>query len=767
MSVDLTRSDRGAALRSHRARLLERGFAPEILRRALSACYDTGLAKLLPEADGVALVAVGSLGRREVMPYGDIDLIVVHSGQRDVSTLVEPLWYSIWDAGIGLDHSVRTQAETLRLAGIDLAVALGLIDARPIAGDLQIGFAVREAARVAWRRGAHRWVGDIAEGGRERAARHGELAFLIEPDLKNAAGGLRDALALHALSVAQLADPVSGDAAAAVALLLDVRTHLHLRAGRALDRLVHQEQGPLAHALGFDDADHLMRAVSGAGRVIGYRLASALRRIPADPGPRIFRRRTPIRRSLGDGIVEHAGEVAFARGADPVADPALALRAAATAARVDLPLAPHVLARIAETAAQLTEPWPDGVRDALLALLGAGPGLVAVIDALDHASVLTDLLPEWSHVRFRPQRDAAHRFTVDRHLVETAVRASELIHTVSRPDLLLLTAFLHDIGKGAGGDHSVIGARFAGSVAMRVGLPADDAALIATAVRHHLLLPDTATRRDLDDPATVAIVTDAIGHSRLLLDLLAALAVADGLATGRGAWSNWKAGLVNDLVDRVRRSLLGEPLPRPPALRPDQRALLGGAEPAVLVYADEVTVAAPDATGLLSATAGVLALHHLDVRAATLVTEAETTVNVFRVVPRYGSAPDPDRLRADVRRVLAGTEPARGGVAGQLRNAERFYRGRDAPVGAPEVVWFDDEASEATIVEVRADDAVGLLYRIAVALETCGVRVLAARVSTLGTAAVDAFYVVDGAGCPLTDPQLRAQVTADVLTALR
>ena len=264
----------------------------------------------------------------------------------------------------------------------------------------------------------------------------------------------------------------------------------------------------------------------------------------------------------------------LARSADPATDPVLPLRAAAAAAQAGLALAPRTLARLAGCP-PLPVPWPAEARDALAALLGAGQAAIGVWEALDQEELITRLLPDWERVRNRPQRNPLHTFTVDRHLVETAAHAAALTRTVARPDLLLIAALLHDIGKGWPGDHRLTGEVLARDTAARLGLGAGEADLVARAVRHHLLLPQTATRRDLDDPVTVAQVAQAVG-SRPLLELLHALAIADGQATGPAAWNDWKAGLVSELVRRVGAALGGEPPPAPLPLRAEQIALAAG-----------------------------------------------------------------------------------------------------------------------------------------------------------------------------------------------
>jgi [protein-PII] uridylyltransferase len=766
-------------LRAARAALLGDGLSGRPLRDALVDLYDGWLAGVVTAAAGpdsdVALVAVGGLGRREPAPYSDLDLVLLHRGRPGVKALADAVWYPVWDAGVGLDHSVRTVAEALAVARDDLRAALGLLELRHLAGDRSLSEELREGAFAGWRQSAPRRLPELRVATLARWRTAGELAFLLEPDLKEARGGLRDVHALHALAAAQLLDLPGPAVAAARDILLDTRGELHRRAGRALDRLVQQEQPSIAAALARSDEDDLLRAVADAGRTIAYAADTAWRQVE---GELAARRRTgaltrvlpgrrapnPQRRPLADGVVEQGGEVVLARDADPWADPVLVLRAAGAAARADLPLAPHALDRLATESAPVPSPWPADARDAFVDLLGTGHRAVPVLEALDRAGLLARLIPEWAQVRSHPQRNPVHRFTVDRHLMEAAAEAAELTRTVARPDLLLLGAFLHDIGKGFPGDHTDAGVAVVRELGPRLGLPYGDAATIVAMVRHHLLLPDTATRRDLADPMTVRTVVEAVDGSRDLLDLLHALAIADGLATGPAAWTDWKADLVAELVDRARAAAVstdGQPPQPPPVLTAAQHELAatGPGEVAVRVDGDSVTVAAPDRPGLLSRTAGVLALHQLDVRAASAVTVGSTAVDVFTVSPRFGTLPDPALLRADVARALAGSLP----LADRLAAKEAAYG--SGPQQPPRVLWFDGAATDATVLELRAADAAGLLHRVTAALERAGLDVRGARVSTLGGSAVDAFYVVGADGGPVTDPDVRRAVTAAVLAS--
>jgi [protein-PII] uridylyltransferase len=299
-------------------------------------------------------------------------------------------------------------------------------------------------------------------------------------------------------------------------------------------------------------------------------------------------------------------------------------------------------------------------------------------------------------------------------------------------------------------------------IGARIGLPPADVEIVATVVRHHLLLPETATRRDLDDPVTIARVAEAVG-SREVLELLAALAVADGNATGPAAWNSWKASLVSDLVRRVRSVLSGTPPAPAPALSAEQAALARHGGGAVRVNKGAVTVVAPDRPGLLWRAAGVLAAHRMVVRSASAASAGSTAVIEFVVVPEYGTPPDPATLEADLRLVLAG----RLDIEARLARRTRSIRPPRVPVAPPRVTLIDDASNTATVVEVRAHDRPGLLWKIGRAFGECGLDVRAARVETLGAEAVDVFYVADRSGRPIADEEQRAQVREHVLAALR
>ncbi|MEU0286378.1 [protein-PII] uridylyltransferase [Streptomyces sp. NPDC006147] len=759
-------------------------------RSALAGLTDEWLAGLFaagaPGARGISLVAVGGYGRAELSPRSDLDLLLLHDGSapQAVSALADRLWYPVWDLGLALDHSVRTPAEARRTAGEDLKVQLGLLDARHVAGDLGLTTALRTTVLADWRNQAPKRLPALRELCEERAERQGELQYLLEPDLKEARGGLRDATALRAVAASWLADAPREGLAEARGRLLDVRDALHLSTGRATDRLALQEQDQVAAELGLLDADALLRQVYEAARVIAYAGDVTWREVGRVLRSRSVRPRlramlgggkpAPERSPLAEGVVEQDGEVVLARAARPDRDSVLPLRAAAAAAQAGLPLSLHAVRRMAAGARALPSPWPAEARQQLLTLLGSGRPTVDVWEALEAEGLISLLLPDWDRVRCRPQRNAVHLWTVDRHLIETAVRASAFTRRVSRPDLLLIAALLHDIGKGWPGDHSVAGEVIARDVAARIGFDAGDVTVIATLVRHHLLLVETATRRDLDDPATVRAVAEAVG-SQSTLELLHALTEADALATGPAAWSSWRASLVADLVKRVSAVLAGQAPPDPEAAAPTAQherlaleAVATGApvlslraqtEPPAEPSDDpeplgvELIVAVPDQPGVLPAVAGVLAMHRLTVRTAELRAldlpdgvDGSVLLLDWRVAAEYGSLPQATRLRADLVRALDGSLD----ISGRLAERDAAYPRRRGVVAPPPRVTVAPAASRhATVIEVRAQDAPGLLFRIGRALEDAGVRVRSAHAGTLGANAVDAFYVTGPEGLPL------------------
>ncbi len=773
------------SLRDRRASLLaEPGLRGEEFCRRYAAEADAWLSGLAERAAGdarrhLALVAVGGYGRGSLCPYSDLDVVLVHNGLRDIAKVADALWYPVWDEGVHLDHSVRRPSEVLTAAAEDVRVALGLLDGRLVWGETKVAEPLLQKARAAWRdRLAVRYLPLLEQQMAERRASHGDVAFLLEPDLKESHGGLRDVSVLRAISefaplLAEYADLSSLQSS--TALLTDIRVELHRLAQREHDKLLLQDQDQVAAALGFDDADALMLSVSTAGRQIAWVCDDVWRRRrlwdPTPPSKRRFGRTgpdhaaAPALADLGPDMVEIEGEIALTPTAPVSTDASLPLRLAATAAVWDRPIAKGSLHRLADRMPSPGDPWTDETRQSLVALLGLGRPAVDKIESLDQHGLLVRLIPEWAAVRNKPQRNAYHTFTVDRHLLEAAALAAELTDTVERPDLLLVGTLLHDIGKGFPGDHTTVGIEIVDRIGTRMGFSPADVAVLVDLVRNHLLLPDTATRRDLDDPTTIARVAQAVGN-RLTLHLLAALTEADSKATGPSAWGAWKAGLVADLVARTDRVLQGEAEPTAAdRIVETNRALMaevrGTGLPSVSLHPPHVTVAAPDRPGLFSSVAGALALNGMDVRAANVSGEDGVAVEVFTVEVARGSWPDSTKLCEDLTAVLED----RLALDERLSERERTYplRRRSAAHLLESGVSVDNEASEtATVLEVRAPDEIGLLHRITRALFETGLDVVSARVSTLGEMVVDAFYVRESGGSKVTDDSRLSEISRKI-----
>ncbi len=715
---------------------------------------------------GCALVAIGGYGRRELAPGSDIDLLLLHAPGTDVSAFADRIWYPIWDSGVKLDHSVRTPVQARRLANSDLKVMLGLIDGRTIAGDESLFAGLRASALSDWRARAAVRLPELHRMMISRRETFGELAYLQEPDLKESLGGLRDLTVMRAIAASWVTDVPRASLTGPHQLLLDVRDALHTTTGRGSDKLMRQEQPGVAALLGIPDpngdGDGVLRAVAAAGRTIDWASDMVWHRVerlekPSKlPGLRRLRgTQGPARVPLTDGAVVSDGEVVLARDARPGRDPALILRVAAASARAGLRIAPATLSRLAESAGSPPLPWSDEMRNSFVGLIGAGRGTIPVWESLDQEDLITRLLPEWADTRSAPQHNPVHIHTVDRHMLETAVQAAGHSREVSRPDLLLVAAILHDIGKPAGASrHSEVGADLVAEMAPRMGFSQEDTEVLVLLVQHHLLLADTATRRDIEDPATVAMVADRVGRHDVL-ELLAALTLADAKATGPAAWSPWKAALVEALVARVSAQLAGRPpveLPGPSEA--EQAAEV--AEGVVVMHREiggleELTIGAPASRDDLADAAGVLALHRLqviDMRARTTATRA---VSTWRVTSAFGEPPDAQRIAVDLRRVVNGTLD----IKDRLRRRENsFEASADTP--APRVVVVPGASESATVIEVRAADSAGLLHRLLRAVEDVEATIRAAKVSTLGQDVVDVFYLVGEDGQVLSGPGTEA-----------
>ncbi|MEW6059430.1 MAG: ACT domain-containing protein [Actinomycetota bacterium] len=773
--------------------------------------FDVCLRELFAEGDppaGVAMVALGGHGRGELAPLSDIDLLILHPGDRpaEVAAVAEKILYPLWDAGFAVGHAVRTVPECTAVAVERLDAATAMLDGRVLTGDEAVWREAHASVLRLVRDEPWAFAGRLLADAHERHGRFGSVSHLIEPDVKEGAGGLRDVCSLGWLAAA-VADPGGPEGLEAEGLLgaaerqaLDaaqeflvrVRSALHLATGRATDRLYLDQQAEIAHSLGFADepglraVDGLMRALSEHARQVEHVVANAFNRF-------------------------------LEGGSQPevVPSPEGVLRAFASLARERGVMSPATLDLI--DAVELPAPveWTEGVCEAFLEILRAGEEGVRALEAMDRIGVLERFLPEWAPIRCRPQRDPYHRYTVDMHLLQAlggmarllgdaerddplAVEAAGL---VSDGDALLLGALLHDIGKTGEGNHVPASARVAAEALDRMGLPEPTRELAAFMVAQHLLLPDTATRRDIGDEDLVLDVAAKVGVPERLAALYL-LAVADAGATGPLAWTPWRAALVRELVTKVQRVLergdMGtetaeqlaervrtlrqllateEPgevdrfllrMPRSYVLTvpPDEiaahvplvRKPIGASEVRTISGQGsregtfELTVVAADRPGLLSWIAGAFTLAGLSILSAKVfTTEDGVAVDVFEVEGLFERDVGEERwrdFRSTLRKAMEGRLRLAHGVA---EKRKRYPAPRDEfPI---EVAVHNDASDFFSVVEVGTTDRIGLLFEVTRTLQELRLDVRLAKVATYGSRVVDAFYVRDELGRKVEEAQ--------------
>ena len=758
------------------------------------------------KASGLALVALGGYGRGALSPGSDVDLLILYDGPNadDVAALAGRLLYPLWDAGLRVGHAVRTPTECADAsAGLDAATAM--LDGRLLAGDDVLWERGHAAVLERVRRDPRAFATGLVDDRDARRERFGSVSSLLEPELKEGIGGLRDVQALGWLQVAvgaslEQAGLVRAAERRAVdeaeEFLVRVRSALHLETGRGSDTLVLEQQPPIAAGMGFVDepglpaVDGLMRSVFEHARQVEHVISSAFDRYLRGSSPMPEVERTPA------GILRAFVTVVREHGVMPAA--ALDAMTATTIA---------------------VGAWPDEVREAFLELLRSGPEAAAALETLDRIGLLERYLPAWSEVRCRPQRDPYHRSSVDVHLVDAFAAAASLLDdpgddplaveaasAIDDRDGLLLGALLHDIGKTGRGEHVAVGADVARATLEHMGVVGATAELAGFLVSEHLLLSDTATRRDLEDEELVHGLAATIAEpSRLAA--LSLLTIADARATGPLAWTPWRAALLRELVAKVGRVLergdvepgTAERLSR----RADQiRSALEGEDPAeverflmrmprgyvssvragrvamhfglvarpmgaqeVRTAASEGTrpgtyelaVAAADRPGLLSMIAGGLTLAGLSILSAQVfTTEDGVAVDLFEVEGAFEAEVGEERWR-DVRGTL------RRAIEGRLSLDHRVHAKRahypEPRQDVPVRVTIDNDASDFfTVVEVGAPDRLGLLFDVTLALAELDLDVHIAKVATYGVRVIDAFYVRDVLGRRVEDADRIAEI---------
>ncbi len=708
------------------------------------------------DPDQMALLAVGGYGRGELSPYSDIDLVLVHTDKADGGDLAEALWYPAWDRGLNLGYVVVTVKQAKTLLAEEFEWATAFLNTRLIFGNPKLHSKIDELTAKQWSKRSGQLMQQLFTSVEDRHQQRGDAASQIEPNIKEGRGGLRD---VHALGWASRAVPGFAsefleDLEPDVGLLTRARVELHRQSGRANDTLTLDDQDTVAEALGYDNSGQLMLSLARAARRIAWYSDEA------------WSRWAEARPMVG---VEDLPEVERE-------DPLLPLRLAAHAARHDAVIRRTDLAALAEKWQGIPTPWPPVARHLLAELFLSGRPAIRVIEDLDHFGLMVRLLPEWANVQCRPQRNVLHTFTVDRHLCEAAVNAAHIANTTDwdhppgsgRADLLVIGALFHDIGKGYPGDHTEVGQEVIAELADRMGYSPEERAVLVDLCRHHLLLPDIATRRDLSDPGTIRSVAAAVGSVEFL-NLLAALTEADSIATGPSAWGSWKAGLLRELVDRTAGVLAGAH-PEEVAVDsfPTDRIveLMQAGERYISGDGTKLTVVAHDRTGLFCSLAGALTTSGLEIidclsysnssadnRNESSMAAYELTVQV----PRSQHI-DWESVTEVVHKALDGRIALRARVMRRARDHARFRR-RLSATPPRRAVLVDNEISEsATVVEVHAPDHLGLLFQITEVLQELQLDITTAKIQTFGPQVVDSFYLTDASGAKLHDDELMREL---------
>ena len=754
-----------ATIRRVRAQLVgDTDLAGRSLARRLSQLSDSWMeslgAHLLP---GWALVATGGYAGGVLCPGSDIDVVLLYPNKTRESTVkseAEKLWYPLWDAGVKLSPSAHSEKTLLQLASGDLDTATSILRVRCLAGDAAAVRRLREAGNEQWRRKAMNWLQQLHDASNQRWAKSGDVASRLEPDLKDGRGGLRDydtirwALAVDRPDITGALELPFDDLAGPADLLLATRCELHRATGRTANVLLLQDQDRVAESMGFADADVLMLNIAGAAHTLQWATDRFWRRFEwlQRRGSRSGKSASaPFPDVTGVVVVDGEVQLAAAGGDVDFDEQSFVFRVAAVSAHAGLPIGAQALRLMSSRGGEPGEQWSERTLRAFVSLLGSGDQLVPAVEALERYGLFSRYLPEWRVVRSRPQRNAFHTFTVDRHLLQTVANAAELVRDVARPDLLLVGAILHDIGKGHPGDHTEVGVQLMSVIAPRMGFGHDDVSVLTRLVEHHLLLAETATRRDLSDPRTARIVAEAVGDVSTL-QLLAALTEADSRATGPSAWSGWKATLIDELVQAVTEVLTGDSPPSeqrssPPRFEPLIAQVSADGEMHVEHERegefDLLRIANRDRRGLFSVIAGTLALHGLDVVGADAFTDGDgTAVDEFKMLRSSRRDTNWTKVESDLRSALAGELDLAARLEQRIRAYSRTHRRASAAEPARlEVLVSNDASDSTTVVEVRAPDGLAVLYRLSHALSEIGLDIASAKVATLGHEVVDVFYV--------------------------
>jgi [protein-PII] uridylyltransferase len=576
----------------------KRAARSELVNESLRLLWDEAVASVdfhMP-LTGVGLAAVGSLARGQMGPNSDLDLVLMVEDralkQEQLAQFADKLWYPLWDSGLDLDHSVRTRSQCESVTDHDLPAAMGWLDVKAIAGDTGLIEQTATSILERWRKAARKRLPELTESADSRLKQFGRLPYINQPDIKEARGGLRDSTLIAALAASWLSDRPHGQYDAALTRLLDVRDCIHLASAKDTNLLLPQYQAEVATMLGLADPtlpdgerqarsiDDLQTLLASLGRRIAFALDSTTSRAQhslTHERPRFAffqgsKREAPRFDVIAPGVAQHEREVVLAPGVDPSVDQYLPLRVAVASGEFGLPIANSTLINLGRSPIR-DSVWNGESRELFIRLLACGGELTRVWEEIDYVDIPGKWIPEWLGVRNRPSASAAHRYTIDRHMVEVTARLGQRSPGGARYDdvhlqALLLAGIFHDIGKRPGvQDHAVEGARHVPVILRRMGYEPEVVDMATVLVREHLTLSEYATGKDPYDPAVAQSLSERLGGDVPLLDMLFDLTRADGSSLGataaeaitkRYGWSSWREKLVTSMYSATRAYMLGQ-----------------------------------------------------------------------------------------------------------------------------------------------------------------------------------------------------------------